>query len=178
VKRTAQWILIAAAALVALSIGMYAGYRHAADGKRAIDTLYALTLPDLEMQNQAFSQWKNKTLLVNYWATWCEPCRKEIPSLVEIQKRSSAKNLQIVGIALDSPDQVRAFAKSYGINYPVFIGGMATMDLMHAEGDDVGALPFTIVISPDGSTVQTHLGALTGAEMESLIAKAQQRAGS
>jgi thiol-disulfide isomerase/thioredoxin len=177
-KRSTQWVLLALAAFLALGIGTYAGYRQVVAGKKAVDALYALTLPDLEMHNQALSQWKNKTLLINYWATWCAPCREEIPALIRIQTRSSAKNVQIVGIALDSPDQVRAFAKSLGINYPVFIANMGTLDLMHAQGDDMGALPFTIVLSPGGGSAQTHLGALTEAQMESLIAEAGKNSGS
>jgi thiol-disulfide isomerase/thioredoxin len=171
-KRSTQWGLIGVAAFLALGIGIYAGYRNVVAGQQAVDALYGLTLPDLEMHDQSFSQWKNKTLLINYWATWCAPCREEIPALVRIQSRNSAKNLQIVGIALDSPDQARAFAKSMGINYPVFVANMGTLDLLHAQGDDIGALPFTLVLSPGGGRSRTHLGALTEAQMESLIAEA------
>jgi thiol-disulfide isomerase/thioredoxin len=177
-KRSTQWVLIAGAALLALGIGIYAGYRHVLAGRKAVDALYGLTLPDLEMREHELSQWKNKTLLINYWATWCAPCREEIPALIRIQSQSSAKNVQIVGIALDSPDQARAFAKSLGINYPVFIANMSTLDLLHAQGDDIGALPFTIVLSPGGGSAQTHLGALTEPQMESLIAEAGKSPGS
>jgi thiol-disulfide isomerase/thioredoxin len=176
-NRSMQWVVIGVAAILALGIGIYAGYRQITAGKRAADSLYSMTLPDLDMHNQSFSQWKNKTLLINYWATWCAPCREEIPALIRIQSRSSAKNLQIVGIALDSPDQARAFAKSLGINYPVFVGNLNTLDLLHAQGDEMGALPFTIVLSPGGNA-RTHLGALTEPQMESLIADAGNSPGS
>jgi thiol-disulfide isomerase/thioredoxin len=173
-----HWASIAVAAAVALAGGIAIGLEHRAAGKRAIETLYATSLPDLDSHPQSFSQWKNKTLLINYWATWCAPCLEEIPALIRIQSRYSSKNLQIVGIALDSPDKVQGFAKSYGINYPLFIGGMGMMDLMHAQGNDVGALPFTLVVSPGGTATQTHLGALSEQQMESMIAEAQATPGS
>jgi thiol-disulfide isomerase/thioredoxin len=173
-KRSTQWVLIGVAALLALGIGIYAGFRQIVAGKSAVNAAYSMTLPDLQMHNQSFSQWKNKTLLINYWATWCAPCREEIPALIRIQSRNSGKNLQIVGIALDSPDQARAFAKSLGINYPVFVANMSTLDLLHSLGDDIGALPFTIVLSPGGRGAESHLGALTEPQMESLIADAEK----
>jgi thiol-disulfide isomerase/thioredoxin len=173
-----HWAIIATAAVVALAGGLAIGLEHRAAGKRAIETLYATSLPDLDSHPQSFSQWKNKTLLINYWATWCAPCREEIPALIRIQSRYSSKNLQIVGIALDSPDQVLGFAKSYGINYPLFIGGVGMMDLMHSQGNDIGALPFTLVVSPGGNSTQTHLGALSEQQMESMIAGAQATPGS
>jgi thiol-disulfide isomerase/thioredoxin len=157
---------------------MAAGLSWHAGEKRAIETLYATTLPDLDSHLQSFSQWRNTTLLINYWATWCEPCREEVPALIRIQTRYSSKNIQIVGIALDSPDRVRGFAKSFGINYPLFIGGTGMIDLMHAQGNAVGALPFTVVVAPGGATTQVHLGALSEQEAESLIARTQAGSGS
>jgi thiol-disulfide isomerase/thioredoxin len=172
-----QWASLAAAAAVALAGGIAIGLEHRAAGKRAIESLYATSLPDLDSHPQSFSQWKNKTLLINYWATWCAPCREEIPALIRIQSRYSSKNLQIVGIALDTPDKVEGFAKSYGINYPLFIGGMGMMDLMRSQGNEIGALPFTLVVSPGGASTQTHLGALSEQQMESMIAEAQTTPG-
>ena len=168
-----HWIVIGIAAAIGLAGGVFIGVERSRAAQRAIDTLYATSLPDLESRPQAFSQWKTKTLVINYWATWCEPCREEIPALTRMQAKYSSKSVQIVGIALDSPDKVQAFAKSYGINYPLFIGGMGMMDLMHAQGNDIGALPFTVIVSPGGVRARTHLGALSEPQMESLIAEAQ-----
>jgi thiol-disulfide isomerase/thioredoxin len=173
---TLQKALIAGAGVVARGLGIYFGIARTAAREQSIASLYATTLPDLEQRPQAFSQWKDKTLLINFWATWCEPCRQEIPALTRIQTRYSAKNLQIVGIALDEPERALAFAKSYGINYPVFIGGLGMMDLMHAQGNNIGALPFTIVISPGGAATQTHLGGMSEAEMDALIAQVEAEA--
>src|ERR1700679_2636571 len=99
-----KWVAIAAAAAIGLGGGIYFGLsqNHQDPGKRAISSVYATSLPDQDLRLQRLSQWKQRVLLVNFWATWCVPCREEIPALVHIQSRYSAKNLQIVGIAIDN----------------------------------------------------------------------------
>jgi thiol-disulfide isomerase/thioredoxin len=166
---------IALAAAVGLGGGIYLGVsRGPATSEveaQAIETLYATRLADLSGRPQALSQWKDKILVINFWATWCPPCREEIPGLIRVQRKYSAKNLQIVGIALDSPDQVAAFANSVGINYPVLLGGLDAINLTRLLGDASGGLPFTIVISAKGGANRTHLGMLSEAQLELLIAE-------
>src|SRR5271165_2723368 len=139
-------IVIVAVAVSALAGGIYLGVERQAAAKQSIAALYGSSLPDQAMHSQPFSQWRSKTLFINFWATWCEPCREEIPALIRLQGASSSKNLQIVGIALDSPERVAEFAKSYSINYPLLIGGMGAMEMMRAHGNGIGALPFTLVV--------------------------------
>ena len=124
-------------------------------------TLLQLTLRDLTGEPQALSQWSNRLLLVNFWATWCAPCREEIPVLVRAQAAFSAKNLQTVGIAIDSAHEVSQFSTKYGINYPVLISGLESIDITRQLGNRAGALPFTVLISAKGELLLTHLGALT-----------------
>jgi thiol-disulfide isomerase/thioredoxin len=170
-----QWLVITLAAVIGLAGGIYVALSKAgaASEAKTIAALYATTLPDLEARPQSLAQWKDKTLLVNYWATWCVPCRTEVPELIRIQALSSSKNVQIVGIALDNPPEVQAFAKSLAINYPVLIGALGNIDLTRALGNKSGALPFTVVISPGGGILRSHLGALTEAEAQALIAEAK-----
>ncbi len=170
-----QWAALVVAAAIGLTGGVYFAWLHGQgdrDGS-AIKAVYATTLLDLAAQPQSLSQWKNRVLMVNFWATWCIPCRTEIPALIKIQSLYSAKNVQIVGIALDNPDQVKAFAKSLSINYPVVIGGLESIDLTRAIGNRNGALPFTLILSPGGTVMRSHLGAMTETEMEALIAQVQ-----
>jgi thiol-disulfide isomerase/thioredoxin len=98
---------------------------------------------------------QGKVVLVNFWATWCPPCREEIPELIELSKRYKDK-LQIIGVSMDdSPaGEVRQFAKQIGITYPVVMGSGA----IEAEYGGVPALPTSFVISPDGRVVQKHAG--------------------
>ena len=171
----AHALLIAVAAAIGLGGGIYLSLSSNPDagkvGRPAIDSLYETTFPDLSAQTQKISQWKSKTLVINFWATWCPPCREEIPGLIRIQGRYSAKNVQIVGIALDSPEPVAGFAKLMGINYPVLLGGLDAINLARLLGNATGGLPFTIVLSPNGDTSLTHLGMLSESQLESVIAK-------
>ena len=173
-----RWLVIAAAALAGLAGGIYAGLTHSPPNSTqlSVDAIYATSLYDLDRQQRPLAAWKDRTLLINFWATWCVPCREEVPALTRIQRRFSAKNLQIVGIALDTPDLALSFAKTYGINYPVLIGGLETIDLTRSLGNRGGALPFTLVLAPGGRAFRTHLGALTEPEIEALIAETEAAA--
>src|SRR5580658_4692926 len=83
------------------------------------------SLPDTSGHKVALRQFKDKVILLDFWATWCGPCKKEMPGYEELYRRYKSRGLVVVGIALDSsPAQVRAFAKKYGITYPLLINGM------------------------------------------------------
>ena len=168
-----RWAGAMAAALLALAAGIYFGAWHrsvpAGPSPASIEAFYAASLPDLAATPQRMAQWKDRILVVNFWATWCEPCREEIPGLIRSQSKSSSKNVQIVGIALDSADKVAAFAKSAGINYPVLIGGLDGFKLAELLGNRSGALPYTIVIAPQGQQARGHLGMVREALLEQLI---------
>ena len=107
--------------------------------------------------------------MVNFWATWCAPCRKEIPGLISVQRENAANGAQVVGIAVDQADNVQAFAKELGINYPVLIAGMDGVDLVRKVGNPTGALPFTIVLDRSGKVVMTHLGLVSEQELRKLL---------
>ena len=121
--------------------------------------LFAQTMPDLNDQPQALSQWRGKLLLVNFWATWCAPCVQEMPELSALQQQR-ASTLQVVGIGIDSPSAMRDFVKKLPVSYPVLVGGMAATDLTRALGDTVGGLPFTVLIDARGRIVQRYRGRL------------------
>ena len=135
------------------------------------NALFAVSLPDANGQSQSMAQWKGKVLVVNFWATWCTPCLKEIPDLIKIHTATSAKNVQIVGIALDSFDNVRQFSRSHAVPYPLLIGTLDTMELLKNLGNNSGALPYTVIIGTDGIVAERHLGALTEAQLMGKLAK-------
>jgi thiol-disulfide isomerase/thioredoxin len=112
-------------------------------------------LKDLEGQDLKLEDYRGKVILLNFWATWCGPCRAEIPSLIDLQKRYKDR-LQVIGLAIDEEDEasVHKFAVSEGINYPVAMG---TVDVRIAYGG-VAALPTVFVINSDGAIVQKHVG--------------------
>ncbi len=105
-------------------------------------------------------QWDGKPLVVNFWATWCAPCRREIPMLMEMQSEQSAAGLQLIGIALDFPDAVGQYAKEMEMNYPLLVGEQDAMDVAEAFGLDLIVLPGTVFSLSDGRTLHNHIGEL------------------
>jgi thiol-disulfide isomerase/thioredoxin len=133
-------------------------------------TLLQATLPDLAGAPQRLEQWKGKVIVVNFWATWCAPCRDEIPVLIKAQETMSARGLQVVGIAIDQLDKVKPYAAEMGINYPVLIGELEAIDLARQAGNEMGALPFTVVVDRAGSAVRSELGRITERKLDALVA--------
>jgi thiol-disulfide isomerase/thioredoxin len=133
--------------------------------------LLALSLPDSAGQPQPLAQWQGKVLVVNFWATWCAPCREEMPDLVRAQDEYGAKGVQIVGIAVDNADKVQQFAKEIKLNYPVLIGGYAAMDLSKDLGNSLVALPFTLILDRRGKVAYTHLGPVKPDKFRDVITK-------
>ena len=131
--------------------------------------LLAASLPDLQGHPQRFDQWRGKILVVNFWATWCVPCRKEIPEFIQVQKEYGPKGLQIVGVAIDQTDKVKPYAAEVGINYPVLIGDQDGIELSRVAGNSVGALPFTIVLDRTGSPISNQLGRMDRERLEQLV---------
>jgi thiol-disulfide isomerase/thioredoxin len=168
-----RWLIVALAALLALAAGAYVARTTMAPspvGKEA-SALLGVSLPDLEGREQRLDQWRGKVLVVNFWATWCAPCREEMPQFVKSQQALGAKGLQFVGIAVDQADKAQQFAKEIGLNYPTLVGGMGALELSSTLGNDLMALPFTVVVGRDGKIVHTQLGPLKQAQFDAVVGK-------
>jgi thiol-disulfide isomerase/thioredoxin len=131
--------------------------------------LMRTALVDLSGKPQQLDQWRGKVLVVNFWATWCVPCREEIPALLKVQEKHVAKSVKIVGIALDSVDKVREYAAEMKIDYPVLIGGLETMAIAKDLGNRAGVLPYTVVLDRTGKVTHTHAGALTESALDAVL---------
>ncbi len=107
--------------------------------------------------------------MVNFWATWCAPCREEIPDWSTFRPKYGPNGVEIVGIAIDSADKVRDFVKIFGIAYPVLVGGMETIDLMRTLGNKAGGLPLPSSLDRDGRVVAAHLGLMSVEQVEAAI---------
>jgi thiol-disulfide isomerase/thioredoxin len=112
-------------------------------------------LKDLEGKLVKSSDFEGKVIILDFWATWCPPCKAEIPGFIELQKKYGAKGLVVVGISLDEegPSVVKQFMIRFGMNYPVVMGNLKTMQDFGGKG-----LPTTFVIDRSGTIVSKHVG--------------------
>jgi thiol-disulfide isomerase/thioredoxin len=108
-------------------------------------------------------------VVVNFWASWCPPCREEIPGLLRIQSRFAANGLQVVGIAVDSVAKSAQAASEMGITYPVLVAETQIIEITRRLGNRAGGLPFTVVLDREGRLVATHLGLLSEAQLARLV---------
>jgi len=131
--------------------------------------LMAASFPDLTGKPQSLGQWQGKLLVINFWATWCAPCREEMPTLNRIQIKYAPKGLQIVGIAADSAGKVSKFSKETVIGYPLLIDQAGAMEFSRRLGNRFGLLPHTVVIGADGKQVFSKLGVLQENEFEAIL---------
>ena len=134
-----------------------------------VERVYAARLADLKGANQGLAQWRGQVLVVNFWATWCAPCREEIPGFVNLQQRYGSRGLRLVGIAIDQPDKVAEFAREFRINYPLLTGSLETMELLRQAGNRAGVLPYTLVIDRKDNLVSREPGGLKEARLEGII---------
>jgi peroxiredoxin len=171
-------LVVAAVAILAVSGGI--AYRLGSrvepatpPGMVAADLLGTLrpefSLPDVEGTPHSIGEWNGKVVVLNFWATWCPPCRKEIPEFVALQQRYGGRGLQFVGIALQRPEDVRSFMAEYGMNYPVLAGEMEVIHLAERYGNRIGALPYTVIIDRGGRIAFLKPGPLPGPEAERVI---------
>lgn len=165
-------LVLAAGALAALGAGVWFGRSSLmgppASGQPAT-ALLGVSLPDPDGREQPLSQWKGKVLVVNFWATWCAPCREEMPMFMRLQQERGAQGIQFVGIAVDSVDKVRQFADELKLNYPTLIGGFGAMELSKTFGNTIMALPFTVIVDREGRVAHTQLGPLKEPQLSSIL---------
>jgi thiol-disulfide isomerase/thioredoxin len=126
-----------------------------------IATLPDLRLPDLAGQEVASNAWAGKVVILNFWATWCPPCLREMPMLDELQRGVDPRQLQVVGIAIDAPDAVQRFLDENRVDYQIVLGDAETVDLSRRLGNRTGGLPFTVVFDALGRRVFSHTGEVT-----------------
>jgi thiol-disulfide isomerase/thioredoxin len=138
--------------------------------RRLVDRLPEFSLQNLSGEPQSIGSWPNKPLLINFWATWCGPCLREIPMLKKTQ--DAHPEVQIVGIAVDKRDPVVTFADKMQFNYPILIGENEGWAAAAAFGVDFYALPFTVFTAGDGSVLGVHTGELHAEQIDEFVSTA------
>lgn len=139
------------------------------------ESLFASQFPDSRGVTQGLSQWKGKILVINFWASWCPPCREEMPELAEIYTRYQTRNVMVIGIAAEELAKMLAYAQTAPMPYPLLAGDLQAMGLSEQLGNGPGALPYTVIIDPTGNTVTTYTGRISAlmltADIENLLKK-------
>ena len=136
------------------------------------DAVMGLTLPDLDGRPQAIAQWRDKILVVNYWASWCAPCVEEIPAFSRLQRQYAAQGVQFVGIGIDNVENMQAFVKATPISYPLLVADPAASQM---PGLQIKGLPYTLVIGPDGRVQGSRLGRLDESRLNSILQRLASR---
>lgn len=164
------WLGLGIIALVAVLAGYYLG---TGTGVSQLEPppstgrpIHELVLADIAGKPQRLDQWRGRILVVNYWATWCPPCRDEMPGFSRLQDRYRDKMVQFVGISIDDPDKIAEFQKETPVTYPLLIADLATMQSSAGYGNRAQALPFTAVFDGEGRLAATRLGRWDEADLE------------
>lgn len=124
---------------------------------------------DGEGRPRTLGEFSGKVVVVNFWATWCTPCREEMPGFVKLQARWQGRGVQFVGLAQDEPAKVAAFGRELGINYPLWLGEAEVMGLSRRLGNRLGVLPHTVLLDSQGRVAESRIGIFSEALLESRL---------
>jgi thiol-disulfide isomerase/thioredoxin len=141
----------------------------AAPALKLAATVPEFQLGDRDGRMRSLKDWSGKSLIVNFWATWCAPCRREIPLLEKLQAEYGPEGFQVIGIAADYRDKVLAYAADAKIGYPLLIGEQEALDAATAFGIEAVGFPFTIFSDRQGRIIAAHMGELTRAEADVIL---------
>ena len=128
----------------------------------------SFSLPDETGRPRDFSAWEGKYRVVNVWATWCAPCRREIPLLKTFQEQHAHAGIQVIGVAVDEPEEVVVYAEAAKFNYPILVGQQDAMAIAESSGIEMIGLPFTMIVAADGELINAHLGEIHQEELDQI----------
>ena len=129
----------------------------------------AFSLPDLDGTQRQFSEWDGKHRLINFWATWCAPCRREIPLLKAFQDQHGENGFQVLGIAVDYVEQVSSYAEQTEFNYPILVGQQDAMAVAESSGIEFIGMPFTMFVASDGEYIGAYIGELHQSHLDDIV---------
>lgn len=139
------------------------------DASPAVDMLPDFDLADLNGQVRNIADWKDRPLLINFWATWCAPCRREMPMLETLHQERRDDPLTLIGVAIDRVDDVAAFVPESGVTYPILVGQSDAMDLAYLIDPEFTAMPFTVFTAPGGRILTVFTGELHPPQLRDIL---------
>jgi peroxiredoxin len=167
-SKLAGWIV--AGVLLAVT-GFFLLQQQAREGGDSADGRQrpAFSLPDLDGRMHTIGEWDGKVLLVNFWATWCPPCRQEIPDFIDVRKRYHDRGFEIVGVAIDDPDSVRDYVDVLEIDFPVLHGQAEASAIARQYGNHTNALPYSALIDRQGRIRFSGAGRIPRQSLEQAV---------
>lgn len=131
--------------------------------------IYAASFTDLAGQSQSLGQWQKKLLVINFWATWCAPCKEEMPIFDKLQRNFAANGVQFIGIAADSRSNVVNFTQKSPVGYPLYPDESGAIEFSKRLGNRLGLLPHTVVVAPSGEVIYAKLGLIVEDEFVAIL---------
>jgi len=166
----ALWTLAAAAA----ALFLWLLWRSEAD-RVAVDiapsAVLAASFTDPAGNRRNLGQFAGKVVVLNFWATWCAPCREEMPAFVRAERRWASRGVQFVGLANEDPRRVARFGRDMGVDYPLWVGGDEVGEFSRRLGNRLGALPYTVILDGNGKAQRAKVGAYTESELDAALEK-------
>jgi peroxiredoxin len=159
-----------AGAALALGAGV-AWWRIAGRGSPSsdADALFALTFDDADGVAQPLARWRGTLLVVNFWATWCAPCVDEMPELNRVRAEYRSRGVEVIGIGIDSRERIHAFRERHGIGFPLLVAGVGGGELARRLGSSASVLPYTLLVTPDGTIAQRRVGRIQEHELRAWL---------
>ncbi len=153
------------------------GFRYVSQGTLTVPTpasagtLSDIAFPDVTGKMRSLSEWSGKILIVNFWATWCPPCKEEMPEFDRLQQEFGSRGIQFLGVALEDGDAVRAYLQHKPVGYPILIGEAGGTEWAETLGNTLQVLPFTVIFDGAGRVVQTKAGPYKRSELTELFGR-------
>jgi thiol-disulfide isomerase/thioredoxin len=172
---SARWLYILVGALAAAAgTAMWLGARSTAPATTPADiapsALFAATFADTRGTPAPLGRYQGKVLVVNFWATWCAPCREEMPAFNRLQARWAGQGVQFLGLSNEEPQRVERFGRDLAINYPLWVGGDDVATFARRLGNRLGVLPFTVLVDRQGNIVDMKVGPYSESMLDQRLA--------